>query len=107
VIVAASTECFPESSLPAAFERLIDLEYTSIEVAIHEGLPQLKPSEVAASFEKALALCGQTRLTIVSYSVDIKATGEEYYRQFQACCRLAKATKVVGISVPSAELGTP
>jgi sugar phosphate isomerase/epimerase len=43
----------------------------------------------------------------VAYSVDIPATGEEYYRQFQAICRLAKATKVVTLTVPSGELGTP
>ena len=43
----------------------------------------------------------------VSYSVQIDAQGDEHYRQFAACCKLAKATKVVTLTVPSAELGTP
>jgi sugar phosphate isomerase/epimerase len=43
----------------------------------------------------------------VAYSVDVEAPEEEYYRQFAACCKLAKATKVVTLVVRSAELGTP
>ena len=39
--------------------------------------------------------------------VNIRATGEEYYRHFRAICKLAKATKVVTLVVPSSELGTP
>ena len=31
----------------------------------------------------------------------------EYYAQFAACCKLAKAIKVVTVTVRSAELGTP
>jgi sugar phosphate isomerase/epimerase len=107
VIVAASTECFPELSLHAAFERLVDLEYTSVEIAIHEKGSQIKPSQVAAEFDKAHALCRSTRLTTVSLSLDFTATGEEYYQQFQSCCKLAKAMKVVTLVVPAAELGTP
>jgi sugar phosphate isomerase/epimerase len=107
VIVAASTECFPELSLPAALGRLTDLEYTSIEIAIHEGGNQIRPSQLIDDFDNVLTLCRQTRLTTVGYSVDIQATGEAYYDQFRACCRLAKATKVATITVPAAELGTP
>jgi sugar phosphate isomerase/epimerase len=43
----------------------------------------------------------------VAYSVDIDAPEPLYYQQFAACCKLAKATKVVAITVRSAELGTP
>jgi sugar phosphate isomerase/epimerase len=107
VIVAASTDCFPELTLPAALDRLTDLEYTSVEIAVHEGGKQIAPSQVAAEFERVLMLCRQTRLTVVAYSLDIKAEGEAYYDQFQACCKLAKATKVVALCVPAAELGTP
>jgi sugar phosphate isomerase/epimerase len=107
VIVAASSECFADLSLPAALERLTDLEYTSVELALHEGGKQIRPSQVVADFESVLGLCRQTRLTIVAFSVDIQAAGETYYEQFQACCKLAKQTKVVTLIVPAAELGTP
>lgn len=108
MILAASTRCFKELSLHGAFERLVDLEYSNVEIAIHESGGQLKPSQVFANPEAALEACRQTyRLTPVAFSVEIEAEGEEYYDQFLACCRLAKAIKVVPITVPAAELGTP
>jgi sugar phosphate isomerase/epimerase len=108
VFVAASSECFPSLSLDAVLERLVDLEYTNIEIAIHEAGGPLKPSAVLADLDAAIASCRETyRLTISAYSVDIEAEDELYYQQFEACCRLAKATKVVTLVVPAAELGTP
>lgn len=108
MFVAASTDCFADLTLPASLERLVDLEYTRIEIAIRESGNQLKPSHVLADLDQAIQSCRQTqRLTPVAYSVDSQAEGDEYYRQFTACCKLAKATKVVSITVPAAELGTP
>jgi sugar phosphate isomerase/epimerase len=108
VFVAASTACFPDLTLDAALERMVDLEYTRVEIALRERGPQLKPSQVAANLEQAVAMCRQThRLTPVAYTVDIEGEGDTYYEQFLACCKLAKATKVVCLAVPSAELGTP
>ena len=107
VIVAASTECFPELSLPDVYEKLLDLEYTAVEVSIDEAGNQLKPSEVNQNLEKAIAVCRDIhRLDMAAYKVSA-APGPTYYDDFQACCRLAKATKVASITVPSAELGTP
>jgi sugar phosphate isomerase/epimerase len=108
VLVAASTECFGNLPLSQALDRIVDLEYTSVEVAIHEHGNQLRPTDVAANMEAAIEACRHTyRASVVSYSVEIDAEGDEHYRQFLACCRLAKATKVVTLTVPSAELGTP
>jgi sugar phosphate isomerase/epimerase len=47
------------------------------------------------------------RLDISSYNVKIDATGDEYYERFEKICDLAKATKVVTLTVPSAEHGSP
>lgn len=109
MFVAASTRCFSNLPLDAALERLVDLEYTAVEIDLNESGNHLKPSEVAQSLDKAVLTCRKTRrLTPVAYSVEIKADSEgEYYSQFDACCRLAKATKVVTVSVRSEELGTP
>src|SRR6266403_1379279 len=76
VFVTASTECFPDLPLHDALQRLVDLEFTSVEIAISESGPGLKPSEVLADPEKAIAVCRDThRLTPVAYGVDI-APGE-------------------------------
>jgi len=108
VLVAATTECFEHCSLPEAIDRLLELEYSSVEIALHEDGNQLKPSEVLTDFDRALKLCRNTRrLDVIAYSLRIAAEGERFYQEFSACCKLAKATKVVTVTVPSAELGTP
>jgi sugar phosphate isomerase/epimerase len=108
VFVAATTECFLGLSLPLAIERLADLEFTSVELAVFEDADQLKPSQIAADVEAAVAICRNTqRLQLAAFDVRVTAQKDEHYEQFRALCRLAKATKVVTLTVPSAELGTP
>ena len=108
MLVAASSRCFCHLPLDAAMLQLVELEYSAVEIVLHEKDGHLKPSAVLADPERAVALCRQThRLTTVALSVDIDAPQPEYYQQFAACCRLAKAIKVVTLTVRSAELGTP
>jgi len=108
VYVAATTDCFPDLPLADAVARLVELQYTRIEITLHEQGMQLKPSEVAADLERAIARCHEIqRLTPVAYSIDLPPGGARYYTDFAACCKLAKATKVATVSVPASELGTP
>ena len=108
MLVAATSKCFSNLPLDSALQRLVDLEYTSVEIMIHESGGHLRPSEVLEQPDWAVRTCRHThRLTPVAYSVDIEAPEDQYYRQFAACCGLAKATKVVTITVRAAELGTP
>jgi len=109
VFVAASTACYSDLPLENALERLADLEYTNVEITLHESGGNVKPSEVTADLARAIRLCRQThRLTTIAYSVEIDTPHEEdYYAQFAACCKLAKATKVVAMVVRAGEIGTP
>ena len=106
--VSASTECFPDLSPDEGVQRLVDLEYTAVELALHETGGWMKPTEVLADLDKAVQRCRDThRLQIAALSVDIEADGDAYLQQFAAICKLAKAIKVVTLVVPSSELGTP
>jgi sugar phosphate isomerase/epimerase len=108
VFVAASTECFHDLSLAQALERLADLEYTAVELTMFEDGNQLKPSDVLADVEAAVALCRNSRrLDVAAFDVRITAEKETHYEQFAAICKMAKAAKIVTITVPSAERGTP
>jgi sugar phosphate isomerase/epimerase len=108
LFVAASTECFLDLSLAMALERLADLEFTNVELALFEDADHLKPSRVAADVDAAIALCRNTRrLDVVAFDLRIAAQKDEHYDQFTAICRLAKGAKVVTLTVPSAEHGTP
>lgn len=108
MLVAASTDCFGHLPIQEAVDRLLDLEYTSVEIVIDELNEHFKPSYVVENLSDSINMCLDTRrMNIVGYAVNITATGEEYFDQFTACCKLAKATKVVTITVPSGEHGTP
>ncbi|MGW8258026.1 MAG: sugar phosphate isomerase/epimerase family protein [Thermoguttaceae bacterium] len=108
MFVAATSQCFSNLALDAAMMQLADLDYTCVEIMIHESGGHLRPSAVFEDLEQTVMLCRQThRLTPVAFSIDIEAPEELYYRQFTACCKLAKSVKVVTLTVRSAELGTP
>ena len=106
--VAVSTECYHDWPLGKALDRLLDLEFTAVELALFENGPQLKPSQVAANLDSAIEICrNNRRLDIAGFDVQLTSEGEAYYEQFNAICRLARAVKVVTITVESSELGTP
>lgn len=108
VFVAATTRCFPDLSFAAALQQLVDLEYTNVELMLHESNGHLKPSAISADLEEAVQTCRQTyRLTPCALSLEIDAPEPQYYTQFADCCKLAKAIKVVTVVVRAAELGTP
>lgn len=107
MFVAASTECFPDVPPREVLDCLVELEFSSVELSLHETGGWLRPSEVAADLERSARFCRDThRLGIAALSIEL-APGAEYYEHFAACCRLAKAIKVVTLVVPAAELGTP
>ena len=106
--VAVSTDCLPDEPMPDVIDRLVDLEFTTVEIALRENGSPLSPSRIDADFDKAVHLARRShRLEVCSYDVHIDAVGEEHFEQFAAICRLGKATKVVTLTVPSGELGTP
>lgn len=110
MFVTAATESFPDLGPDAVLECLIDLGFTSVELALNESAPGgwMKPSEIAADLDTAIQRCGATkRMDIAALSVQIDAQGDKHISQFEAICKLAKALKVVTLVVPAAPLGTP
>jgi sugar phosphate isomerase/epimerase len=107
VFVCVSTECFPELPLDQAMERLAELEFTAVELDIHEGGSHLQPDAVLADPTAAVAACSDLqRLKPVALSFAAPADGM-LYEKFDACCRLAKSLGIVTLVVESSELGTP
>ena len=108
MFVAASSLCWPDLELQAAIELLQDLDFTSVEIAIQESIGPLRPAELLADEDRAIQILRSShRMDISGFRLELASTGEEHYEQFRTLCRIAKATKVVNISVPSAEKGTP
>lgn len=108
VFVAASTLCWPDLEFQAAIELLQDLEFTAVEIAIQESVGPIRPGELIADEDRAVQfLRSNHRMDISGFRVELASTGEQHYEEFHSLCRIAKAAKVVNISVPSAEKGTP
>ncbi len=108
VLVSASSECFADLSFSDMLERLEYLQFTAFELSIRESGGHLQPSWIHSNLETAIDQCRATRrLTLSSLSVEIDATGDQFYAQFESICKLAKAAKVVPLVIRSSELGTP
>ena len=108
MFVSATTACFPDVPFPEVIDHLIDLEFTAIEVAIHDDGKQVTSEQIFNHYEESLRLIRDShRLDISAYDLKMNVTDDEYYERFEKICNLAKATKVVTINVPSAQLGTP
>jgi sugar phosphate isomerase/epimerase len=93
--------------LAKAMERLAELEFTAVELDVHEHGGHLQPARVAADPEGAIAECSdlqRLRPVAVSFAA---ADGPEYYDLFNATCKLAKSLGVVTMVVDASELGTP
>jgi sugar phosphate isomerase/epimerase len=103
VYVACSTLCFARFPLERALRIIGELEFSKLDVAIHERGPHLKPSEVAAD----VALAAQRirigpSLTPAAFSVEIEADAPgEYERQLKAVCRLARMSTVSLLTIPA------
>ena len=96
MFVAATTQCFPNRPLDSAIEKLADLEFSHIEIGIHEDSEHIKPSEVVSDMAACYDKINSTRrLTVTGLSLDIADEGEDYFQTFIKCCELAKLSKIV------------
>lgn len=109
MFVCASTDCFTGLPKDEILPTLVDLEFTAVEFALRESGPAwYRPSQVVESLDHAVeAFRDIHRLSIAALTIEPAGGKDEYYAQFTACCKLAKALRVVPLVVPAAELGTP
>jgi sugar phosphate isomerase/epimerase len=108
VQVACSTLCFRHKSFEQALRSIAELEFSKLDVAVHEHGGHVKPSEVAADVAVAAQkLRLGPGLTPVAFSVEIDAPDEaEFLRQFQAVCRLARISAVPLLTIKAAPVGS-
>lgn len=108
MFVAVSSACLPRLPLAEALDQFVHLEFTSLELDIRHDDPRLSPEQIVNDGQRYVALCKDTyRLDVCALYLDQGPIRESTYHEFQAICKFAKALKVVSITVPSAELGTP
>lgn len=97
----------PDLPLQDIMDRLSDLEYTNTELVVsQEG--SLTPDNIARKYDSIIHLCRTLRrIAPVAIHFDLEPSVPRFFDYFRDVCRLAKAIKVVVVTVRSAELGTP
>lgn len=106
--VACSTLCFARCPLEQALRQIAELEFSKVDVAIHEQGPHLRPSEVV----KDVGLAAQRirigpSLSPAAFSVQIEAPDlESYQQQLHVICHLARLSTVAVITIPAASAGS-
>jgi sugar phosphate isomerase/epimerase len=105
--VACSTQCFARLPLDRALRLMAELEFSKVDVAIHEHGTHLKPSEVAADVaEAALRIRIGPSLTPAAFSIEFDAkSDDEQLGQLKAICKLARMTAVTLLCIPAASNG--
>jgi len=108
VYVACSTLCFARSPLDQALRKIAELEFSKVDVAIHEQGPHLRPSEVVEDVGiAAQRIRIGPSLSPAAFSVEIDAPDQAaYQRQLQALCHLARLSMVAVITIPAASSGS-
>ncbi|MBX3426027.1 MAG: sugar phosphate isomerase/epimerase [Pirellulales bacterium] len=109
MFVCAAAECFPNLPTDEVLPTLVDLQFTAIELRLGEdSAAWCRPSLALEDLDRAIDMFRDThRLTIAALSFDLPPSDPQYQQKFAACCKLAKALRVVPLAVPAAELGTP
>lgn len=108
MFVACSTLSFANETLEAALRRMAELEFSKVELALHEKGPHLSPSEVARDVEASVRrLRRGPGLTFATLDLDFGDVDQATYRRhFDAACRLAKQLTVAVLNLPAAAAGT-
>ncbi len=107
MFVACSTLCFARYPLDRALRIIGELEFSKLDVAIHESGPHLRPSQVVADVAAAAQMIRiGPRLTPAAFDVEIEAGGEtELITQWKAICKLARMSTVSVITIAAAPSG--
>jgi sugar phosphate isomerase/epimerase len=107
VYVACSTLCFARYPLDRALRIIGELDFSKLDVAIHEKGPHLRPSQVAADVAHAAQ---QIRigpsLTPAAFDVEIEARDDqEAQAQWKAICKLARLSTVSLLTIAASPSG--
>jgi sugar phosphate isomerase/epimerase len=107
MFIACSTLCFARMPLEQALRLMAELEFSKVDVAIHEDCHHLKPSEVVPDIaQAALKIRIGPSLTPAAFSVEFATTDDEQYlTQLKAICKLARAANVSLLCIPAGATG--
>jgi sugar phosphate isomerase/epimerase len=103
VYVACSSLCFSRYPLAHALHAISELNFHKVDLALHEGGPHLKPSDVLADVNRAAQLLRKGNVAFAAFHVEIEAPDAEKYKDtLRAVCRLGRNLAVPLVNIPAA-----
>jgi sugar phosphate isomerase/epimerase len=103
MFVACSTLCFGRLSLDDALQRMRELQFAKVDLAIHAVGPHLTPAQVCTDLQKTMQKLKASALTFAAFHVETDPfDGPEVREQLKAISRLARLLAVPIITVPAA-----
>ena len=109
VFVAASSRCFPSLPVKDSLYKLADLEYTATELVVgHSQDSNLILPESQEQFEDIVQFCRTSRrITPVAIYFDFEPEHPDFFTYFERCSHMAKAAKIIQITIRASHAGTP
>ncbi len=107
MFIACSTLCFARFPLERALRTIGELEFSKLDVVIHEKGPHLRPSEVV---QDVAAAAQRIRigpsLSPAAFDIEIEAKNEkDEAAHWKAICKLARMSAVSVLTTPAAPTG--
>ncbi|VTR98556.1 sugar phosphate isomerase/epimerase family protein [Tuwongella immobilis] len=106
MFVACSTLCYGKVPLSAALQRIRELRFQKVDLAIHESGHHLKPSEVAADMPRVVQHLRTFNITIAALHLELAGDIATQRLHLQACARLARVMTVPVMTVLASPLGS-
>jgi sugar phosphate isomerase/epimerase len=105
MFVACSTLCFGRQSLDNALQRMRELQFAKVDLAIHAVGPHLTPAQVCADLQRVVQKLKASSTTFAAFHVETDPfDGPEVREQLKAISRLARLLAVPIITVPAAQM---
>lgn len=104
MIVACSTLCFSQHSLPDALRVMREMHFAKADLAIHPGGNHLTPADVQADVGKVAQKLKTYNLPFTAFHLEFEP-GDAAKEQLRAVCRLARLLTVPVVTVPAAAVG--
>jgi len=99
MLIACSTLCFTSVSMTEAVKRMRDMQFTHIDLAIHESGPHLKPSELTADPARTAVRLRAEGLPYAAFHfVPAEPNGAKAQKELQAVTRLARNLSVATVT---------
>ena len=104
--VACSTLCFTKMSLAESLLAIRTMQFSKVDLAIHESGPHMKPSEVLADVSKAAAKLKLGNVPFAALHLQFaEGDGPRTREELRACCRLARLLAAPVVTVAAAKAG--